>query len=195
MWAELISLKGVVITHEYRLPHSSLSATPTAATPSQPCETILALKVQSLTHPDTVMVYYRMGEGQPHPLGLLPGSLATFHSFTLRISKSWNVYFENTASSSITLHCLSDTTGYHPSHGSGLTPQMLALPTAYLSDLMRDLLSGSLSCKVVCVQCRVTSVQRLSLQYKCLSCGCSVVDGNCMVACPMKRPISKVEGR
>jgi hypothetical protein len=105
---ELFSLRGVVISHEYRVHSSALLAPPTTAssTGQQHRNTILALRVQSSTYPDSIMVYYGLKAGQPHPLGLLPGSVVTFHSLLRRTSKSGNVYCESTASSSITLHSL-----------------------------------------------------------------------------------------
>ena len=115
MAAELFSLKGVVISHEYRVHSSALLAPPTTIASSaiptnhQHQETILALRVQSSTYPDSIMLYYSLKTGQPRPLGLLPGSVATFHSLLLRTSKSGNIYCESTASSSITLHSIEDT--------------------------------------------------------------------------------------
>lgn len=210
MWMEIFSLKVVIVSHEYRVHHSSLLATPITTTPpsstakplqqSSIGETILALRVQSLTHPDTIMLYYSLKAGQPHPLGLLPGTVATFHSLFLRTSRSGNVYCESTASSSITLHSLSGVSScacQQPSSSSGteLTPQLLSLPSVHLSDLMRSLLSGSLTQRIVCVQCRLSSVQRVSLSYKCLGCDCTVVDGVCMAVCPQSRPTFKAEAR
>ena len=187
--------------HEYRIHRSVLSTPPTLLTPPTGAatthqhlntETLLTLKVQSLTHPDSLMLYYSLKAGQPHPLGLLPGSVATFYSLTLRSSKGGNIYCESTASTSIALHSVTTITSSPP---SSVTPQMLALETACFGDLMRSLLIGSLSRRVVCVQCRVTSVQRLSLQYKCTACGFVVVDGRCMATCPASRPTLKAEGR
>ena len=113
---ELFSLKGVVLSHEYRVHSSTLLApltTASSTTPtSQQCrETILALRVQSSTYPDSIMLYYGLKAGQPHPLGLLPGSVATFHSLLLRTSKSGNIYCESTASSSVTLNSISTVSG------------------------------------------------------------------------------------
>lgn len=195
MCSELFSLRAVVVSHEYRVPHSTISAPPTSTTPTK--EMILALKVQSLSHPDTIMVYYGLKAGQPRPLGLLPGATVTFHSLILRTSKRGNVYCESSASSSVTLHQLGPLTSHQPTpvSCSALTPQMLALPQAYIGDLIQSLLSGCLTRRIVCLHCRITSVQRLSLQYKCLSCDCTVVDSHCMVACPFSRPSFKAEAR
>lgn len=110
---ELFSLRGVVISHEYRVHSSTLLAPPTYTSSVAPTShqhhksnTILALRVQSLTYPDSIMLYYGLKAGQPHPLGLLPGSVVTFHSLLRRTSKNGHVYCESTASSSITLHSL-----------------------------------------------------------------------------------------
>ena len=98
-----------MITHEYRVHSSTLLAPPTTASSAMPIgqqdrDIILALRVQSSTYPDSIMLYYRLKAGQPHPLGLLPDSEATFHSLLYRTSKNGNIYCESTASSSITLH-------------------------------------------------------------------------------------------
>lgn len=217
-------MKVVIIDHDYRVHHSTILAPPTVATPpatgpptmttpldadattapptsamtsQQLCnsETILALKVQSLTHPDTIMLYYGLKAGQPHPLGLLPGVIVTFYSMALRTSRSGNVYCESTASSSYTLHSLSSVSSCRSSPTSELTPQMLSLPSIHFSELTQSLLYGRLTRRVVCVQCRIRSVQRVALYYKCLGCDCTIVDGVCMSACPQSRPTLKAEGR
>ena len=108
---ELFSLRGVVTSHEYRVHSSALLAPPTTAPSASPTrqqhhDTILALRVQSSTYPDSIMVYYRLKAGQPHPLGLLPGSVVTFHSLLRRTSKNGNVYCESSASTSITIHSI-----------------------------------------------------------------------------------------
>lgn len=113
---ELFSLKGVVISHEYRVHSTTLLAPPTTASSVAPTgqqchNTILALRVQSSTYPDSIMLYYGLKAGQPHPLGLLPGSIVTFHSLLRRTSKNGNVYCESTASSSITLHSVNTVSG------------------------------------------------------------------------------------
>ena len=220
MWTEIFTMKVVIIEHDYRIHHSTILAPPTIATPpptvtttldADPttapptsdvtpqqlcnCVTILALKVQSLTHPDTIMLYYGLKAGQPHPLGLLPGVIVTFHSMALRTSRSGNVYCESTASSSYTLHSLSGVCSCRSSPSGELTPQMLSLPSVHFSELTRSLLCGSLSRRIVCVQCRISSVQRVALCYKCLGCDRTVVDGVCMSACPHSRPTLKAEGR
>ena len=193
---ELVSLKGVIISHEYRLHHSTISAPLTSTTSNQQLhETIIALRVQSQTHPDSVMLYYSLREGQPHPLCLLPGAVATFHSVIIRTSKGGNIYCESTGSSSITLHCMDAVWSITTQIACALTPQMLAQPPVYLSELRQSLLSGSLTRRIICVRCRLVSVQRVSLHYKCLSCDCTIVDGVCMAACPQSRPTLKAEGR
>ena len=208
-------MKVVIIDHDYRVHHSTLiappatappdaaptviaTAPPTSTTPPQQlcmCETILALKVQSLIHPDVIMLYYGLKAGQPHPLGLLPGTVVTFHSMALRMSRSGNVYCESTASSSYTLHSLSGVSSCQPSPTAEVTPQMLSLPTIHFIELTQSLLSGCLTRHVICVQCRISSVQRVALCYKCLGCDRTIVDGVCMSACPQTRPTLKAEGR
>ena len=113
---ELFSLRGVVISHEYRVHSSALLDPPTipssvAPTGQQHHNAILALRVQSSTYPDSIMLYYGLKVGQPHPLGLLPGSMVTFHSLLHRTSKNGNVYCESTASSSISLHSVNTVSG------------------------------------------------------------------------------------
>lgn len=213
MWMEIFTMKVVIIEHDYRVHHSTILAPPTTATPldadattapptsavtsRQLCnsETILALKVQSLIYPDTIMLYYGLKVRQPHPLGLLPGVIVTFHSMALRTSRSGNVYCETTASSSYTLHSLNGVSSCRSSPTGELTPQMLSLPSVHFSELTQSLLSGCLTRRVVCVQCRISSVQRVALYYKCLGCHCTIVDGVCMSACPQSRPTIKAEGR
>ena len=78
---------------------------------------------------------------------------------------------------------------------SDLTPQLLLLPSVYLGDIMQSLLIGRLTARIICVQCRLTSVQWVSLQYKCQGCGCTIIDGVCLSACPHHRPTLKAEAR
>lgn len=98
--------------HGYRISHEMLPVSETAApssldvTPSvgqlQPSfSQIVALTIQSLKYPDTLMVYCSYKQGIPLPLGLLPGSVATMHGFKLMSSKSGNIYCMNCGSSSI----------------------------------------------------------------------------------------------
>lgn len=106
----LVSFKGVIVKHGYRISHeilpvsetaasSSLGVTPSVGHPS--FSQIVALTIQSLKFPDTIMVYCSYKQGIPLPLGLLPGSVATMHGFKLMSSKSGNIYCMNCASSSI----------------------------------------------------------------------------------------------
>ena len=105
---QLVSFKGVIVKHGYRISHeilpvsetaSSLGGTPSVGQPS--FSQIIALTIQSLKFPDTIMVYCSYKQGIPLPLGLLPGSVATMHGFKLMSSKSGNIYCMNCASSSI----------------------------------------------------------------------------------------------
>lgn len=101
--------------HGYRISHEMLPVSETAApssldvTPSvgqlQPSfSQIVALTIQSLKYPDTLMVYCSYKQGIPLPLGLLPGSVATMHGFKLMLSKSGNIYCMNCGSSSIDIN-------------------------------------------------------------------------------------------
>lgn len=110
---ELVSFKGVILKHEYRINHEMLTAGGIAAPSSldagpmagqiQPYASsrIIALTVQSIKYPDTMMVYCSHKQGIPLQLGLLPGSVVTMHGFKLKSSRSGNVYCMNCASSSI----------------------------------------------------------------------------------------------
>ena len=151
------------------------------------------------------MVYCKYRNGvTPPTVGLVPGGVATFNSFTLNTSKSGNIYFVSCASSSIVLNSLDGVEAYRetkshkqlaPSGKSDITLDMIKLPMTYLSKLTQALVSGCLSRRVVCLRGRIVSVQRLSLQYKCLGCQCVIVNGQCMVACLQRRPCLTVEGR
>lgn len=165
----------------------------------------MVFTLKSLTHPDSIMVYFKhKGKVCLPTLGLVPGCIATFNSFSPNISKSSNVYFTNSASSSITVNSLDDIEAFKeekaneslmPSLQSIITLDMLKLPTSYISHLGQALISGGLTRRVVCLRVRVVSVQRLSLQYKCHGCQYVILNGQCMVACLQKRPYLLAEGR
>ena len=110
---QLVSFKGVIVKHGYRISHEMLPVSETAASSSlgvtvgqPPFSQIVALTIQSLNYPDTIMVYCSYKQGIPLPLGLLPGSVATMHGFKLMSSKSGNIYCMNCASSSIEVHSI-----------------------------------------------------------------------------------------
>ena len=119
------------------------------------------------------MVYFDLKGGVPTPLGLLPGAIVTLRGMRVKSSRSGNVYCTNCASSSIEINSLEGVgTNFH-SIGSpdgigqsnrGVTPEMRSLPTSSLNDLMRSLLCGRLSRRMVCVKGTFISVQQVSCE-------------------------------
>ena len=77
----------------------------------------------------------------------------------------------------------------------GVPPEMSAVPTVYLSELMDALLHGCLSGRVVCVKGNFVSVQHACLQFMCQGCQHTSVDGSCMPTCLHKKPMLKAEAR
>ena len=189
---EFVTLRGVILKHAYRIDHVS-----TMTGPSSPSR-IIALTVRSLEHPDTIMVYCEFRDGVPLPLGLLPGTTVTFNSFKLKSSRSGNVYCTSTPASSIVVNCLDGVEALSSTISTGpstVTQMMLNLPTTYLGSMIDRLLRGSLSGRIICIVGKFVHVLRLSIQYKCLGCQSTVIDGSCMTACLKRRPVLKGEGR
>ena len=190
-------MRGVIISRSYRIDHMILERGATTSTPSssqytRQCRTI-ALTVQSLHTPDTIVAYCEFKQGLPLPLGLLPGGVVTLQSFRLKTSKAGNSYLTNYARSSIDINDMSNVL-HHVTERSRMprpfcpTPEMFGLPVSSLSGLMMSLIKAQLSRSVVCVRvCHVT-VQRLSAEYKCKGCGCLVANGRCTAACVRPTP-------
>lgn len=209
----LVSLRGVVVEHSYRIdcdttrlsswepstPLVSPSAAPTAAS-GPVLRHIVALRIRGLHSPDTVMAYLKFNSRELLSLGLLPGAVVSFHSFSLKSSRAGNTYCINNSSSSITVESLAGVSNTNSpllqlQTGPTPTPEMLNLPVSSLYDLTQALLQGRLSRRVVCVKARVMSVQQASVQFKCQSCQCVAVDGHCMSACLLKKPVLVADTR
>ena len=197
---ELVSFTGVILQHSYRINHEALASGSLFQGPSSKAgatENIVALTVQSLQYPDTIVVYYHFKEGIPLPIGLLPGGVVTLHALRVKSSKSGNVYCINSASSSITVNSL-EGVGIDVqklTFSAGVMPQMLNLSTTRLYGLMQDLIHGCLSRRIVCVRGRFMSVQQAAIQFTCRGCHCTVVDGSCMTSCLQSKPVLKAEAR
>lgn len=216
----MVSFRGVVIEHSYRMDFEKtlttvpwqhrLPATATAAlheeSESQAHRHIIALTLQGITSPDTANIYlaYRSHE-ESLPLGLLPGAVVTFHNLSAKSSsRSGNIYFVNRATSSMTVESLNDhlepisEPSTEPPTTKILEPptkKMLELPITHIYGLYQRLLSGCLARNVIRLEGIVVCVQHAFIQYQCLSCECTVVDGQCRLTCPGKRATLNVDGR
>lgn len=165
---------------------------------------ITAVQVQSTTHPDTIMVYFSLRQF-PIQLGLLPGAEVAFHKFQLVRTNLGNPYAKYCSSSSVELVSLS----ISPTGNGGVgredhnslpvmrepSPEMLNLPVTPLISLINALLRGELSRRVVAVRAEVVSVQQVSLQLVCQSCGAVVVGGSCAAHCLIRSHLLKQEAR
>ena len=207
----LVSFRGIVVEHSYRIDYDALVATrqasldqssaghtTTAAHTNAAMRHIIALCIRGLHCPNTVMVYCKYKLNEPLPLGLLPGAVVTLHSFALKSSRSGNIYCTNSPCSSISIETMQGV-GVDSSliHRDQATPtvEMANLPVSNLYDLTQSLLQGRLSRRVVSVKATIMSVQQASVQFQCQGCQCTVVDGNCMAGCLVKKSVLKAEGR
>ena len=138
---KLVSVRGIIESRGHRIDVTSL---PTTTTPPPP---VLFFKLQSTITPDFITVYCKWPVLNSLPLGLLPGSLVSFYSFNLNMSKSGNIYCSNTPSSSLSVHSVNviDTQRVY----GGPSQAMVGLPTVLLHDMMQSLLHGCLSKRVV----------------------------------------------
>lgn len=218
--SELVSFTGTVLCRSFRIDHLSSGAQPSSSSSSSSSPTpssslfspylssyITAVQVQSTTHPDTIMVYFKLRQF-PMPLGLLPGAKVAFHKFHLKQTQSGNPFALHCSSSSFEVISLPPTstspagsnTERKRDHDSLLvmrdpSPAMLNLPVTPLISLISALLRGELSRRVVAVRAVVVSVQQVSLQLVCQACGTVVVGGVCATHCLVRRHLLKQEAR
>ena len=157
---------------------------------------IIALGLCSLKSPDEIKVYCDYRDGVPLPVGLVPGAVVTLNSFKLKTSKSGNFYCTSCALSSIDVDSLDNVMSYltMPRRASCLTTPV-SVPVSWLSELTFLLIGGELSKSVVCVRVSYLTVKRLSLNYKCRTCQCTIVNENCTTTCIRKRPTFEVTAR
>lgn len=208
----------MVISRSYRIDHKTLawsypssllapvlpadpSPTLSPAVTTKQCK-ILALTIQSLHSPDTIMAYCEYKDAVPLPIGLIPGAVITLDNFKLKTSKSGNSYCTNFAMSSVHVNSVSAVVDHvidHTSTGSTsqcwVLPQHFGLPVTLMSELMQALIDGTLSRGVVCVRPSHVTVQRLCMEYKCRGCQCVIANGRCSVACLRHRPVLEVTAR
>ena len=107
---------------------------------------------------NSIMVYINMDD-IPYPLGLLPNICIRCEKFILRLSRSGKPYASNCANSSIKLF-----------NEVSITSQTYQV--TYLSFFMKQILYGGqlLTHSVYVIQAYITSVQQISLQYRCSQC-------------------------
>ena len=145
------------------------------------------------------MVYCKYMPHEPLPLGLLPGSIASFHFFSLKSStRSGNMYCVNGSSSSITVEAIGEeSTAKFDSRNKShdFTQEMTCLAVTHIYDLTQRLLQGCLSREVVCVRGTVMAVLHAFIQFQCQACLCTMVDGLCRTACPAKRATLNTDAR
>lgn len=199
--------------HGYRIDCNTTHLTPwtdglplsTASTPpntrSNNTRHIIALNIRGLRCPNTIMVYCTYKPHDPLPLGLLPGTVATFHNFLLKLSaRLGNAYCVNCPSSSITVERfdgVETAAEMEVDHNkSGVpTPEMLCLPISNVYDMTQMLFRGHLSRALVSIKATITWVQHAFIQYQCQGCQCTMVDGRCRPACIAKKAMLKTDAR
>ena len=196
----LVSFRGVVTEHSYRIDCDSTHLLPwqlpaVLTVESRSMRQVVALTIRGLHCPNTATVYCKYKSHEPLPLGLVPGSIATFHHFSAKSSaRSGNLYFVRSASSSITVESLRSSDSVASLRGRS-HEEMLRLPVTYVSLLTERLLRGCLSREVVRVKATVVAVLHAFVQYQCLSCQCTLVDGQCRTTCPSKKSTLNTDAR
>lgn len=204
----MVSFRGVVLEHSYRI---DCNTTPSpyhwqlpkglSSSGTQNLRHVIALCIRGISCPNTAMVYCTYRSHESLPIGLLPGSIAAFHHFSVRTStRSGNVYFVNSASSSITVESIDTSTEFESvddprGKSYGMTREMKELPVTYIYHLTQHLLQGCLSREVVSVKATVLAVQHAFIQYQCVSCQCTMVDGQCRPTCPSKKSTLNTDAR
>ncbi len=196
------------MSRSYRIDHMTLaSGWGSSSTPSGGGKrrVILALTIQSVRSPDTIVAYCEFRESIPLPIGLVPGAKVTLNSFQLKTSKSGNAYLTNFALSSIDIDgmsnveqvydnaCIGGGTGVRG--GALILPCVLGLPVRLLGEMMMSLVGGALPRAAVCVRVSHVTVHRLAMEYKCLGCQCTITNGRCMAACVRRRPKLDISAR
>ena len=198
-----MSFRGIVISRSYRIDCDTSHLIPGHQRHSdhQSLRHIVALSVRGIQCPNTAMVYCKYRSHECIPLGLIPGSVAALHNFSAKSSaRSGNVYFVNCASSSITIERINTDRKVSNSAGdSGVcgvaNELLLPLPVVRISTLTRCLLSSSLSRGIVRVNATLVAVMHAFIQYQCMSCQCTVVDGQCRQTCPSKKSVLNTDAR
>ena len=202
-----MSFRGLVLEHSYRIDCDTTQLLPWQLhTPlpsgSRSVRHIVALTVRGIHCPNTAMIYCKYRSHESLPLGLVPGSIAAFHHFTVKSSsRSGNIYFVNSASSSITVESINTTAMLEPvatnrvGKSYGMTKEMQRLPLTYIFNFTQRLLQGCLSRQVVLLKATVVAVQHAFIQYQCLSCQCTMVDGQCRQTCPSKKTTLNTDAR
>ena len=148
---------------------------------------VLALKVQSPLSSDTMMVYCDLKCTNPALIGLVPGTIATFYNVQLKTSKLGNVYAMFVALSDVEITSLGvDLPANHCASNSSLVPSR-DIPSVLLYDLNEAHTQGCLSQSTVCVNGVFTSVQHVSLQFKCSACQCLFINDRCSNMCCMEK--------
>ena len=197
--------------HSYRIDCDTTHLTPWSNASLQPATStvsssnpamrhIIALNIRGIHCPNTIMVYCKYKPQEPLPLGLLPGTVAAFHAFSLKSSaRSGNLYCVNCSTSSITVETLdgvaAESEVLRQKRASGPTPEMLHLPVSSLYDLTQMLFRGCLSRAVISIRATVVSVLHAFIQFQCQGCQCTMVDGSCRPACPTKNAVLKTDAR
>lgn len=200
---ELVSFRGLIKEHSYRIDCATPLGHIATSLPDLGSHTtrhIVALCVRGTCSPNSIMVYCKYKSHEPLPLGLLPGSIASFHFFSLKsASRSGNMYCVNTSSSSITVESVSEETTVEDfdtrSKSCNLTREMTRLPVIHIYELTQRLLQGRLSREIVCVRAIVMAVQHAFIQFQCQTCLCTMVDGLCRTTCPAKRATLNTDAR
>ena len=189
--------------HSYRIDCDTAHLTSwegtSASAGSSAMRRIIALNIRGTHCPNTIMVYCKYKPREPLPLGLLPGSVAAFHFFSVKSSmRSGNVYCASCSSSSISIETLEGVGAEVLPVGQNdatPTPEMLNLPISRLYDLTQALFEGRLSRRVVSVKATLMCVQHAFIQFQCQGCLCTMVDGTCRPTCLTKKAILKADTR
>lgn len=209
---DLVSFRGVIMEHGYRIDcdttqltpwtdHLPLSTTTPPNARSNNMRHIVALNIRGLHCPNTIMVYCKYKPHDPLPLGLLPGTVAIFHNFLLKLSaRLGNVYCVNCSSSSITVERfdgVETAAELEVNHDKSVvpTPEMLRLPISTMYDMTQMLFRGHLSRALVSIKATITCVQHAFIQYQCQGCQCTMVDGRCRPTCIAKKAMLKTDAR
>lgn len=207
---DLVSFRGIIMEHGYRIDcdtarltpwsdvHMQLANTSLSNTTASSMKHIIALSVRGVHCPNTLMVYCKYKREGALPLGLLPGTAATFHNFSLKLSaRLGNAYCINCPSSSITIESLDGVeTAVELGDESGVpTVEMRHLPISNLYDLTQMLFRGRLSRSLVSIKATITCVQHAFIQFQCQGCLCTMVDGRCRPTCLAKKATLKTDAR
>ncbi|RDD46393.1 CST complex subunit CTC1 [Trichoplax sp. H2] len=148
-----------------------------------PVEQTIVIKAIDLTSPNCIKIYGNNAHLH-HCLGLLPGSIVTFHSILCKVSQHGTIYCEYLANSSVTLNSISE--NYYDSYFNKsdfhARSSLQNVPKRYLIDYYQDDSERRLCCGTARIECRLVDIEKLHLRLHCLYCDSIVID-KCPALC------------